>query len=616
MQGYHGKVLLIDLSEGTSVKKEVTKDDVQKYIGGSGLAAKLLYEETGPETDPLGPENLLILMTGPYTGTKVPTSGRHAVVSKSPQTGIWAESDIGGSWGTALKGAGIDGLLIKGIAPKPVYIWIDEGNVEIRQADHLWGKDTYQLDNLIKEETHPKAEITSIGPAGEKMVKFASIMSDGKDGRAAGRSGVGAVMGAKKLKAIAVKGSLPTTIARPEELQQSIKELLPVLTANTKARRDFGTAGTVISAEDIGDLPVKNWRQGSWKEGAAKISGQRMAETILTGRYYCGSCVIGCGRVVKISNGPYAGVEGGGPEYETLAMMGSLCLIEDLEAIALANELCNKYGMDTISTGAVIAFAMECYERGLLTAQDAGGVSLEWGSAEALIELVHQIGQRKGLGDLLAEGVKQASERMGEATREFALHVKGLEPPAHDPRAFNSLAVAYATSNRGACHLQGLSHPFEIRVTLPEIGYLEPLDRFAVKGKGELTATLQNLMSMCDSLKICKFAVIGGASLTHLVHWLNLITGWDQGIEEFLKTGERLYNLKRMYNVRMGITRKDDTLPERLLSLKRGTGGAAVNLPPLEEMLADYYRHRGWDESGIPLPSKLEELNLHWIFAD
>jgi len=610
MGGYHGKVVLIDLSKGSVGEIRVSGDDFQKYIGGSGLGAKILYEGTGADTDSLGPNNLLILMTGPYTGTKIPTSGRHAVVTKSPLTGIWAESDIGGSWGTALKGAGIDGLVIKGIASHPTYIWINEGSIEIRRADHLWGVDTYQLDGLIKAETDPKAEVTSIGPAGENLVKFAAIMSDGKDGRAAGRSGVGAVMGAKKLKAIAVMGSLKTPIARPEELQQSIKELLPNLAVNTKARKDFGTAGTVMSAEDLGDLPIKNWQQGSWKEGAAKISGQRMAETILTGRYYCGSCTIGCGRVVKITSGPYAGVDGGGPEYETLAMLGSLCMVDDLEAISMANELCNRYGMDTISAGAAIAFAMECFEKGMLSAQDTGGVRLDWGSAEAVIELVHQIGQRKALGNLLAEGVRRAADLLVENAKEFALHVKGLEPPAHDPRAFNSLAVAYATSNRGACHLQGFSHPYEIRITMPEIGYLQPLDRFAVQGKGELTAILQNLMCMCDSLKICKFALLGGTTLTHLTAWLNQIAGWDLSIEEFLRTGERLFNLKRMYNVRCGITRQDDTLPKRLLTLKRGTGGAAENLPPLEEMLAEYYRYRGWDESGIPTPAKLAELGL------
>ncbi|MEW6662507.1 MAG: aldehyde ferredoxin oxidoreductase family protein [Bacillota bacterium] len=610
MFGYQGKIVWVDLTEKSVVQRRVASDEVRKFIGGSGLGAKILYNETGPNTDPLGPENVLIFMTGPFTGTRVPTSGRHAVVTKSPLTGIWAESDIGGTWGTELKRTGIDGLVICGSSCEPVYIWVTEDCVEIRNAAHLWGKDTYEVEEVIKNETDFKAQVTCVGPAGENLVRFASIMSDGKDGRAAGRAGVGAVMGAKRLKAIAVAGSKQTAVARPDELFRSIKDFLPVLVASTKARKEFGTAGSVISSESVGDLPIKNWREGSWKEGANRISGQRMAQTILTGRYYCSSCMIGCGRVVKVTNGAYAGVNGAGPEYETLAMLGSLCLVDDLEAIAMANELCNRYGMDTISTGAVIGFAMECYEHGLISEQDANGISLKWGNAEAVIELIHQIAQRKGLGKILADGVKRAAEEIGGIAAEFALHVKGLEPPAHDPRAFNSLAVAYATSNRGACHLQGFTHPYEIAATLPELGLSKPADRFAVNGKGELTVNLQNFMAMCDSLKLCKFAIVGGVTLTHLVEWLNYITGWDMDIQDFIKTGERLFNLKRMYNIRCGISRKDDSLPARLLLLKRGSGGASDNLPPLGEMLAEYYRHRGWDEFGIPLPSKLKELAL------
>jgi len=410
-----------------------------------------------------------------------------------------------------------------------------------------------------------------------------------------------------------VAGSKNTAVARPDELRRSIKEFLPTLVANTKFRKEFGTAGGIIAAENVGDLPIKNWQAGSWEEGAERVSGQRMAQTILTGKFYCSACMIGCGREVKITSGPYAGVQGAGPEYETLGMMGSLCLVDDLEAIAMANELCNRYGMDTISTGAVIAFAMECFEHGLVTEQDAGGVNLAWGNADAVIELIHQIGQKKDLGRVLAEGVKRAAAKIGGIAGEFALHVKGLEPPAHDPRAFNSLAVAYATSNRGACHLQGFTHPYETAAVLPELGYTKPLNRFDVKGKGKLTADLQNLMCMCDSLKICKFAVVGGVTLTHLVNWLNLVTGWDLDIAGFMQRGERLFNLKRLYNIRCGISRKDDTLPQRLLSLKRGSGGAADNLPPLGEMLAEYYDYRGWDEFGRPLPFKVEELALNDI---
>lgn len=611
MKGYAGKILRVELSRERVETQALDEDLAKKFIGGSGLAAKILYDETGADTDPLGPENLLIFMTGPFAATPVITSGRHAVVTKSPLTGIFAESDSGGTWGAVLKKAGFDGIVVKGKAKKPVYLWVVEGRAEIRDASHLWGQDTYEVEGAIREETRKDAVVASIGPAGEKLVRFASILTDGKDARAAGRAGVGAVMGSKNLKAIAVHGTQAVEMADAEALRASLKDLSPMVAKNTEGMRKFGTAGGLAAFENLGSLPLQNWKfQGRWQQGAEKIAGPAMAAKILTGNYYCDRCVIGCGRRVKIDKGPYAGVEGAGPEYETMAFLGSLCLVDDLEAIAKGNELCNRYGMDTISTGAAIAFAMEAYEKGLIGKQETGEIELLWGRGDVMVKMVEKIGKREGLGNLLGEGVRRAAETLGRNSVEFSLHVKGLEIPGHDPRAYNGGALSYATSNRGACHLAGFTHVFERILTMPEIGVETPLPRTEVKGKGELAAKTQNVMCLFDALKLCKFTLFGGLKLTPIVDWYTYVTGVSMDVAEFLQIGERIFNLKRLYNVRCGVSRKDDTLPVRLLTLKRKGEGWTPNLPPLGEMLSDYYEYRGWSEEGIPLPEKLQELGL------
>lgn len=611
MKGYAGKILRVELSRERVETQALDEDLAKKFIGGSGLAAKILYDETGADTDPLGPENLLIFMTGPFAATPVITSGRHAVVTKSPLTGIFAESDSGGTWGAVLKKAGFDGIVVKGKAKKPVYLWVVEGRAEIRDASHLWGQDTYEVEGAIREETRKDAVVASIGPAGEKLVRFASILTDGKDARAAGRAGVGAVMGSKNLKAIAVHGTQAVEMADAEALRASLKDLSPMVAKNTEGMRKFGTAGGLAAFENLGSLPLQNWKfQGRWQQGAEKIAGPAMAAKILTGNYYCDRCVIGCGRRVKIDKGPYAGVEGAGPEYETMAFLGSLCLVDDLEAIAKGNELCNRYGMDTISTGAAIAFAMEAYEKGLIGKQETGEIELLWGRGDVMVKMVEKIGKREGLGNLLGEGVRRAAETLGRNSVEFSLHVKGLEIPGHDPRAYNGGALSYATSNRGACHLAGFTHVFERILTMPEIGVETPLPRTEVKGKGELAAKTQNVMCLFDALKLCKFTLFGGLKLTPIVDWYTYVTGVSMDVAEFLQIGERIFNLKRLYNVRCGVSRKDDTLPSRFLTLKRTGEGLTPNLPPLGEMLSDYYGYRGWSEEGIPLPEKLQELGL------
>jgi aldehyde:ferredoxin oxidoreductase len=609
--GYMGKILRVNLTERTISIEDLDSqvETLKQFIGGAGLSEKYLYDENAGEIDPLNEKNLLIFMTGPFCGTPVPTSGRHSVVARSPLTGILGESDCGGYWGTMLKKTGFDGIIVQGESKNPAYLWITNGEAEIRDACELWGLDTYDLEEKIKAQTHEKAVISAIGPAGENLVKFASIMSDGSHGRAAGRTGIGTLMGAKKLKAIAVYGTEKTNIIERKALLDSIRDIMPTIKKRTEGVSRYGTSGGIVQIEKLGDLPIKNWRQGSW-DSVEKISGIELSKKLLKGKFHCAACPIGCGRVVEISKGKYSPVNGAGPEYEAMAALGSLILVDDLEAICKANEFCNRYGLDIISTGGVIAFAFEAFEKGILTQEKTGGLRLLWGDANAMLELIQLIAKREGIGDLLAEGVKQAAKQLDPLCDEFAIHTKGLEPAMHDPRAHNGLALLYAVSSIGASHNQGQTHNFEKVLTCPEMGIHEPSDRFAVEGKGEFTAKTEDLMCLFNSLKLCQFSLFGGVTLTHIHQWLRYITGIDISLEELIKTGERISNLKRLYNVRLGISRKDDVLHPRFLSHKRGTGGSAHNLPPLGRMLSEYYEFRGWTQEGIPRLSKLRELGL------
>ncbi|MGB9812161.1 MAG: aldehyde ferredoxin oxidoreductase family protein [Thermovenabulum sp.] len=607
MFGYYGKIINVNLSIKKIEIQDFPEELQKKYIGGSGVGARILYDETGPDTDPLSGDNPLILMTGPFVGTRIPTSGRHQIITKSPLTGIYGEGDVGGSFGATLKTCGYDGIVIKGCSEKPVYILITQGEIHIKDAGEIWGKDTYETEKYFKSKYGKNVAVGCIGLAGENLVPIANIIFDGKHARAGGRGGLGAVMGSKKLKAIAIiKGNSTVDVYDSKGLLDSIKRNSRIIIEKTKSLAQFGTAGGVVGSEMIGDLPLKNWAEGSWPEGAQKISGQRMAETILTGRYFCKGCIIGCGREVAVKEGKYAGVEGAGPEYETLGMLGGCCLIDDLDAIAYANELCNRYGLDTISTGGVIAFAMEAAEKGIIKEEE---IPIKWGNPGTLISLIHKIAKKEGIGEILGKGVKEAAKIFGKGAEEFAIHSKGLEFPAHDPRAYNSLALGYATSNRGACHLQGATYFFEKSVIAPELGFAEVQDRLDKERKAELNVKAQNLMSLLDSLKLCKFILYGGMTPNVIVEWLNLVTGWDITLDEFMKIGERIFNLKRLYNTRLGIRREHDTIPKRILTLKRG-GGTKDNLPNLEEMLEEYYKIRGWNEQGIPTEEKLKELGL------
>lgn len=597
------KVALVHLASGTSEDLLLPGDVVRKYIGGSGLGTYLLFRYGSPAADPLSPDNPLIFMNGPFQGTGIPTSGRHQVISKSPLTGAFGESDCGGTFGFHLKRAGYDGLVFLGSSSSPVYAAVIDGRVEIRDGTSLWGKDTFETEEALFSAEGKPAGVACIGPAGERMVLLANIMHDGRNARAAGRGGLGAVMGSKNLKAVVARGKEKTVMADEKKVREKSAEKAKFYMEKLPAMTRFGTAGGVALAEQNGDLPLKNWSMGSWPEEVKSITGEAMADTILTGNWGCMACPIKCGREVA-----FDGISGAGPEYETIGMLGSNCLINDLKAIGRGNDLCNRMGIDTISGGSAVAFSMELYERGIIDERTVG-YPLQWGDGEAMVRLLTDISEKRGFGVVLAEGTRKAAEKIGKGAEKYAIHSKGMDFPAHDPRCYKSLAAGYATSNRGACHLSGFSYSFERSMTYPELGVDAVLDRTVDEGKGKVNVGFQNLMGVLDSLKMCKFP-FAATRLEDLLVWINGVTGWDMACGELMEAGERIFNLKKLFNLACGLTGRDDALPERILREPRGSGGSADTLPDLESQLREYYVERGWTEEGIPLPEKIASLGL------
>ncbi len=609
MFGYIGEILRVDLTKSRISTEPLKEDDLKNYIGGSGLASRIIYNELNQFISPPSPDNILVFMTGPLTGTASPSCGRYCVCTKSPLTGLWAEAHAAGFWGPELKFAGYDGIIVEGVANQPVYLSVIDGQAELRDASRLWGKDTYSTEELLKKELgDPNVRVASIGQAGEQGVLFASIMND--YGRAAGRCGVGTVMGSKRLKAIAVRGTEIKVIpaAKNEMLNEFLRRIYVTIRSHPTAQiyASYGTDGIMSMMHEYGDVPIKYFTKGSWPQGVEKICGEAMAKSILKKQWACYRCIIACGRHVTVhaSDGER---EGAGPEYETCASLGSLCMNSDLNLIAEGNELCNRYGMDTISAGSVIAFAMECYEKGLISAEDTGGLKLPWGDRKAIIGLLNKIGTNTEFGAVLAKGVREACKKIGKGSHDFALHVKGLEIPMHDPRAFKGLGLQYATSHRGACHLRGLVYQIEQGERMPDIGIHKRYERQTTDDKAFPVIAVQNWHDVLDSLIMCKFAIVPPASVLSM---LNMVTGWEMKLDELIKVGERTYNLKRAFNLRCGATRRDDTLPKRFLEEPLADGGSKGEVVELEAMLNKYYELRGWDENGIPTREKLVDLNL------
>lgn len=607
MKGYKGKILKVDLTEKETSDIELSEEKAKKFLGGSGLAASFLYEHMSEDLDPLGPENPLVFMAGPFVGARVPSAARHAVCAKSPLTGIWGESTSGGFFGTILKMAGYDGVIIFGKAEDPVYISILDGEVSIEDASEYWGEGFYETREALKDEVgSDRARVSAIGLAGENLVKYAAIMND--HGRAAGRTGMGAVMGSKNLKAIVVDGTDAVGVENPDELRDIIEEATNVPVSDTAAKSNLkmfeqhGTMGYLDLGMTLGDPPSKLFQSGIFP--TREIDAVAWREKYHVTSTSCFNCPIACGKETEFNKRGVEEVDG--PEYETTVALGPLSENFDMDSIIYANHLCNDYGLDTISAGVSIAFAMKLFEDGILGEEEAG-LDLEWGDDEVIIDLIEKISNREGLGDTLAEGVEKIAKKY-DVSQEQAPHVKGLEIPMHDPRAFTGQAVSYATSPRGACHLKGDFYLVDIGINVPEAG-VEGGDRFkSSEERGAVAARWQNIRELNDSLPLCKFSPI--TSTDDLSKVLNAVTGWDFDSDKILKTGERIFNLKRAISLKLGITEQDDTLPE-ITTESLPDGATAGQSPDLDTLLTGYYEERDWNpETGKPSKEKLEELEL------
>ncbi len=609
LSGYAGKMGWIDLTQGTARVSDLEPGLAKKYLGGKALGAYLLLRHLQPKTDPYDPANVLIFITGPLSGTAFPAASRSAVVTRSPMTGTFLDSYCGGFFGPHLKRAGFDALIIRGKAKKPVYILVDDGQIAVKEADHLWGLTTSQTDQRLqavhKKEKGERISVAAIGPAGERSVRFANIVNNG---RCYGRGGAGAVMGSKNLKAVVLKGNLPVGLADEAGFKAVVgrcrrKTGQHPLTGREGVFPKVGTMMTLDLTQETGTLPTRNWQENT-SEHATVINADAFVDHI-TRPKTCYACPIGCSRETTATRKGVAYVTEG-PEYETMYAFGSSCEIKAPEVIIAADALSTDYGLDTISCGVVIGFAMECFEKGLLTRKDTAGIDLSFGNGDALLDCIHLIGQREGLGQILSEGVKRASEKI-EGSAEFAMHVKGLELPGYDPRGMKGQSLTYAVSDRGGCHLRSNTLRTEI------IGIPRAYDRYVYDEKAEMVRALQLNYATFNCLIACVFGAFA-ISTEDYAEALSTIIDWPVTATELTTIGERALNLTRLFNVREGFRRRDDTLPPRLFSQAATRGpskGEVVDKDAFEKMLDEYYRCMGWDKrSGIPTDQKLKALGI------
>lgn len=613
--GYNGKILRVDLGTGAITEEALEASHCRRFLGGAGFIAYHLLRELPKGADPLGPENRLIFALGPFTGLPLAGCARHTVGAKSPVTGGIGKSEAGEHWGAQLKRAGYDALIVQGRAEKPVYLWIHPGGAEIREASHLWGQKTKQTQEHIRTELgDAKVRVAMIGPGGENGVRYACIMHGLYD--AAGRGGMGAVMGSKNLKAVAVRGESLPPIARPEgvkALGQWLKEHMELV----RPFAEFGTGSPMARFEQLGNLPVRNFRDGGFP-GVERITPQAMKASIRVGMDGCFACPVRCKKVVACDTPFRVDPAYGGPEYETLGALGSACGVEDLHAIAKASELCNAYSLDTISTGMSIAFAMECFENGLLTLEDTGGIPLEFGRGEAMVETVERIARREGLGDLLAEGASRAAAAIGKGAEAFAVHVKGLELPMHEPRLSKALGLGYMVNPHGPDHMDSLIDMFfsaftqKPEVTIPDAVALgfepAPLEDIGPR-KVALFKAQQTKRVLADALIYCHFLPYTFSQVAELTA---AVTGWETREMEQFRVAERILTACRLFNHREGLGAVADRLPERFFQPTQGGPLSQKALDPEEMDRAKryYYHLMGWDEGGVPTPERLEELGL------
>lgn len=651
--GFIGRLVFVDLSTKKIWEREPKEEFYRRFLGGYGIGVKVIFDEQKPKVNPLGEESILGFTTGLLTGAGIPFSGRYIVVGKSPLTGTWGDANSGGFFGPELKRAGYDAVFFKGISKKPVYLWICDRKVEIRDASHLWGKDTNETEDTIREEVGDSAiRIASIGPAGEKMSLISCVITD--KGRASARSGLGAVMGSKKLKAVVVKGSLSVPVANPaqiEKLKQKmlkpLKEKVPFrmklmmrllkpiipfmlrrgtsMSPNTVILIDmvkkYGTSGFAAMSSECGDSPIKNWAGVGCEDfrmssKSSKISDEGLAKYRVKG-YACAECPMECGAIMQV-NGEFEVNGGHRPEYETIAAFGMMNLIDNPEAIIKANDICNRYGLDTISAGTAISFAIECYENGIITKKDSDGLELAWGNAKSMISLLENIAKREGLGEILADGVKRASGRIENGSEEFAIHVGGQEIPMHDPRLNPSYATTYLTDPTPGRHTAGGAGALEtgFGATQAEGFDIPKLQKYDFQGKGKAHAIMSNLTKITDCTGMCMFSMIVGR--VPYVELINAVTGWDYTTEELMLTGERIQTLRQVFNVREGVVPSSFAIPKRVLGeppLQKGpTAGRTIDVISLAK---SYYKAMDWDyATGKPSREKLEALGLTEIAKD
>ncbi len=615
--GYSGKIVRVDLSREKISVKQPEEAFYRRYLGGWGFIAYHLLKELEPGIDPLSPRNQLLLAPGVVTGAPIGGSDRNAVGGKSPLTGAFGATEVGGYFPSMLKLAGIDTIIVEGRAKAPVYLWAHDGTIEIRDAAHLWGLHTGDtLDAMRKELENPRVSAAMIGPGGEKLVRFACVMNGLKD--AAGRTGMGAVMGSKQLKAVAAFGRGPLATADPDTVRSMAARMATSIRENPIGLSLFGTGGDVTGGVESGNLPTNNFRDGLFPEPKRISSAYWKEHGIMIGMEGCMACPVRCKKVVKIDGRYTVDPSYGGPEYETEAALGSCCGVTDEEALCKGNELCGRYSLDTISAGMTIAFAMECYEQGLLTTKDTGGIDLRFGNGDAMVQMVQRIGDRQGLGDLLAEGCMRAAEKIGKGAAAYAVHVKGQELPMHEPRLKRGMAIGYSTSPTGADHVHSLHDTGTVSEAgiqgYKPFGVYEPVPLEAMDAsKVRIHKYHTQWRTMLNALVFCIFPPWTPEEIVQIT---NAVTGWETTGFELMKTGQRILTMARVFNLREGFTVADDWLPPRMF--QPATSGplanTAVDKEGLKAARSLFYAMMGWDrETGVPTTDTLGELDIAWV---
>lgn len=616
--GYMGKILRVELTRGRISEEELKEDLVKKYIGGYGTAARILYEEVPPWVGALDPLNELIFSTGPVCGTATPTASRYTAVTKSPMTGYFGDASSGGFFPAELKFSGFDMIIFTGKAAKPTYLWVNNGKPELRNAEPYWGMDARQTEKALRQDLgDPRIQVACIGQAGENLVRYAAIMTDNA-GRSAARCGVGAVMGSKRMKAVAVRGNRKVPVADSDGLVKLARDVSNAYRANANSQlfTRYGTPNMFASTWSIGDTPSCNWSDNYEEVDHERLEFPGGYDEISRGHTTCYNCTLGCRRVVGVKTGA-SGVEEKveGPEYETQAALGSDCGISDINVVAEANDLCNRYGLDTISAGCTIAFAMECYERGILSREETDGVALKFGNGEALAEFVERISFRKGFGNVLAEGARRASRVIGKGSDRYAIEVKGLEIAMHDPRAFQGGGPGYACTITGGRHTECITLAWETGGIAPHPCYAGAVDRFSTEKKGWLAKVNQDWRAAINIMGWCLFAWFHYEAAERFPAFYTAVTGLEMDVARMMRAGERVFNLRKAFNVHHGCGRDEDRLPERLL--REGGERAQGAVVQLDKTLPEYYAARGWDPArSVPTRGKLNELGLDDLARD